>query len=187
MVNSVLQVVTMILPLAACLVYIFSSWRRKRISIEILSDSIISLNDELSEEMQVSTREHPLKQVRLVVTRIRKSGNVTIQSDDYLQPIRLKFGGTILRSTVVEETPADTIVADLEVNKDFLAFPKVSLHPRNSVTISTVLSDERKGITIDGRIADGQVSISKTKGTGKLILSTLLSPAPMIARATWRS
>jgi len=167
------QLMVAVLPLIASVIPLLFSLRRKRISVEILSDTLISLNEELSKEIQVPAKEHTLKQVRLILIRIRNSGNVTIRSDDYLEPIQLRFGGTIFRSTVVEGAPSGSIVMDLEVGKDLLAFPKVSFRPRSSVTISTVLSAEQKGIMIDGRIVDGQVSIAKPKTQGGLSLALL--------------
>ena len=160
------QLIVVALTLAASIMPLFFSLRKKRISIEILSDTLISLNEELSKEIEVPAKAP--KQVRLILIRIRNSGNVTIQSDDYLEPIQVKFGGTIFRSTVVEGVPAGSIVMDLEVGKNLLAFPKVSFRPRSSVTISTVLSAEQKGVTVDGRIVDGQVSIAKPKVQGGL-------------------
>lgn len=163
------QLIVVILTLAASIIGPFISLRRKRISTEILSDTLIPLNEELSKEIELPAKAP--EQVRLILMRIRNSGNVTIQSDDYLEPIRVKFGGTIFRSAVVEGTPSGSTAMDLEVGKDLFAFPKVSFRPRSSVTISTVLSAEQRDITIDGRIVDGQVSIANPKARG------VLSPA----------
>jgi len=169
--TNLLELLFETLPVIIAFIALRISSRRKRISIEILSDTLIPLSKELSEEMQVPIQERTLKQVRLIVTRIRNSGNVTIRADDYLEPIRLKFGEMILSCSVVEGIPSVSIVTDLEVNKDLLALPKVSLRPRNSVTINTVLPPERKEIIIDGRIMDGLVSIAKPKVQGSLSMA----------------
>jgi hypothetical protein len=146
---------------------------KKEISYQVISNApIASVSKELENRVTIHVDGKPVGSARQVVLIIRNSGNVAVSREDYDLPINFVFkeslviGGDILSTepedlinTLDKKTFISIIVFD--PNKGFVAdsavIDKFLLNPKESITLTFLLSGAYDKLNVRGRIIDGEI------------------------------
>lgn len=143
---------------------------RKDLLFEVVSDvPVVSVHEETKEDIEIRYKGKSVTDVRLVVWRLRNTGNVEIRPEDYITPIEVRFGGIHLDTQVLQTVPPDLkdVIVGSAGMQDWtvITFGKVLLNPKDSITCRSLLSNLHGDITVTGRVA-GVSSIRQVRKTG---------------------
>jgi hypothetical protein len=168
--------VTLFVGIATILTTIWISRKqrsKKEISYQVISDApIASVSKELENRVTVHVDGKPVGSARQVVLEIYNSGNVAVSRDDYDMPINFTFkeslviGGDILSTepenlinTIDKKTFINVFVFD--PNKGFVpdsaVIDKILLNPKESITLTFLLSGAYSKLDVGGRIINGEI------------------------------
>lgn len=169
-------VVAVVVGLGTSLVaiWVFRKQRsKKEISYQVISDApIASVSKGLENRVTIHVDGKPVGTARQVVLKIRNSGNVAVSRDDYDMPINFAFkeslaiGGDVLSTepenlinTIDKKTFMSIFVFD--PNKglvpDSAVIDKILLNPKESITLTFLLSGAYSKLDVGGRIIDGKI------------------------------
>jgi hypothetical protein len=133
---------------------------RKGITYKVISDTpILSLKEEVKGKIKVLFGTKPINNVRLVIVKIWNSENTPILPSEYIDPIRLGFGGNveILDAEILEAIPQDikdNVKASLKLNIESVILEPLLLNSRDSITLKVLLAQTplTKELKINARI-----------------------------------
>lgn len=92
-INNIWQLLGCILVIAVPVGEYLIKRRRKRLSLEVISESVVaSVQKGAAQEIQIYFRKEPINNVHLLVLRLFNSGNVPITKDDYDESVSIGFG-----------------------------------------------------------------------------------------------
>ena len=167
--------------------------QRKEIAYQIISNApIISFNQAIKERVQVLIDGKPIKNARLIVFKIWNSGNISISTEDYFEPIGFKFEkDMVLGSDLLETEPKDLIdqmdaKSFLKAEPQLIELTKFALNPGNSISFTALLAG-KSSINKSGRIKDGiikEISSSSFIKSTKRVLYILLFGYAYLALTT---
>lgn len=164
--NPVWQfIVLAALALATVVVTTLLLWmqhRRKALSYEIISRTpLLSVEEEVKGKLQILFDGKSVQDVYLVVVRIINTGNVSIESADYEDPVNLSFGeNCLILTTDISKTNFKSLRASTNIEKTKVVLAPVLLNKGDSITIKMLISHFDNEIEVDGHIA-GVKSIRK--------------------------
>lgn len=137
---------------------------KKEITYQVVSDApIASINQAVADRVELRFDGNPIHEARILVLKMWNSGNLAVKRDDYEEPITFTFHGrTVVSSDILETEPPDlidpkTIKTFLTFQAESVEFPKFLLNPKQSISITTLLTGAKKNISTRGRIIDGNV------------------------------
>ena len=89
-------IIVILLTIAAIVVSVIiylKQRQRRSLSYEIVSATpLLSVEEDIKKDLQISYKGKPVEQVHLVMIKILNSGSLPIPSKDYEQPITISFG-----------------------------------------------------------------------------------------------
>lgn len=127
--------------------------RFKSLSYEILSCTpLLSIEDEIKGDLQVTYRGNLVEQVHLIIIRIINTGNTPITTEDFERPVNISFGeeAEVFTSEIVKMKP-DTIEASIAIRENRIILTPTLLNEGDELTYKTLVNKFDK-ININGRI-----------------------------------
>ncbi len=155
--DSIWQFVGALLGLMAIAVtiYIYFLQRsKKRLSYEVLSESlIVSVDKEVKSDIQIMYKGKEIQDMGLVILKLINNGTTSISSNDYESPIFLSFGpnSEILNIEIVERKPK-ALMPVLKNNQVNAELAPVLLNPKDSFIAKFIVLKPSNIVEIKGRI-----------------------------------
>lgn len=146
---------------------------KKEISYQVISNApIASVSKGLENRVTIHVDGKPVGSARQVVLKIRNSGNVAVSREDYDLPINFAFEGSLviggdilntepedLTNTIDKKTFINLFV--LDPNKGLVpnsaGIDKILLNPKESITLTFLLSGAYDKLNVRGRIVNGKI------------------------------
>jgi hypothetical protein len=141
------------------LVAIRQARRRKSLTYEILSTTpLATLHEELEGRVQIVFDGQAVRDVQLVLLKIKNSGNMPILSGDYEDALRLRVatGAKILSASVVETFPQsleDRAKASVEFNSTRVKVKPLLLNGGDYIKVKILVTQLESTVAVSGRIA----------------------------------
>jgi phosphate transport system substrate-binding protein len=105
----------------------------------------------------------------MVVVRVKNLGGATIESEDYQEPLRLRFPGRrVMNVDVTESEPPRVFAKDsgFRIAPDSITLPDIRLEPQDSFKMVIVLSGTKVGVRyevpVDGQLRQGRITTEST-------------------------
>lgn len=150
----VIVVLIGVLAIIAAVIIYLKQRLHKNISYEIISkSSLLSVNDEIKQDVQISFKGKLVQQVSLIILRIFNSGNVPVLSTDFESPIAITLGknAIVLTAEIIDKQP-DCLPTLITSEDSRIILAPTLLNPRDSVTLRMLVTN-LETIDIDSRIA----------------------------------
>lgn len=143
---------------------------KRRLEYEIVSDApIIAANNIIRGKgnLEILLDGRPIKNARVLVIRIKNTGNTSIRKEDYFEPMVFVFQTKIINADILETNPSDLIPPEarenfLTLNAQSIKLPEFPLNKRESITISILIEDDKEFI-VRARLDQGEISEFKPK------------------------
>jgi hypothetical protein len=136
--------------------------QRKRISYTIVADTPILLSPGAEGGVRVTFDQREVHDARLLVIRVRNSGNTAILAEDYELPIAFEFEGKVLQGDITSTSGKTLTTKDVEAlrisDAHLVILPRIHLNPKDAIIISVLLAGPPGHIKMKGRIIDGQIA-----------------------------
>jgi hypothetical protein len=159
-------------------IWVFRKQRsKKEISYQVISNApIASVSKGLENRVTIHVDGKPVGSARQVVLKIRNSGNVAVSRDDYDMPINFAFEESlVIEGDILSTEPEDLIntidkktfinVFVVDPNKGFVpdsaVIDKILLNPKESITLTFLLSGAYDKLNVRGRIVNGEIVMLK--------------------------
>lgn len=114
----------------------------------------------------------PIEDPGMVLVRVKNLGGTTIEPEDYLSPLRLRFPGRAVRTVDVTQSDPPQLADEVAKHPDFrpeaasITLPKVRLAPDESFNVVVFLSGtkvgERYAVPVEGRLRSGRITPDST-------------------------
>lgn len=177
LIGALIAIVTIIVSIA---IY-FKQRNRKRLSYEILSNTaLLSVEEEVKNEIQLSYKGKAIEGVKLVVLRIFNSGNVPVVSTDYEKPISIEFGTEtrVLTAEVIKKSPPN-LQSTISIEDHVVTLYPALLNPADSITTKMLVTKYEKGLEINSRIIG--VSRIEELHEGSFLTKAILAYVALLA------
>jgi hypothetical protein len=119
---------------------------RKGVIYKVISNTpLLSLKEEAKGKIKVLFGTKPVNNARLVILKVWNSENTPILPNEYIDPIRVKFGDNVevLDAEVLEAVPSDIkdkAKASLKLDKDSVVLEPLLLNSKDSITLKFLLA-----------------------------------------------
>lgn len=143
-----------IVTIAISIVIYFKQRNRKKLSYEILScTDILSTEENIEDDVQLSYKGKIVEDVKLLVLRIFNSGNLPVVSVDYEKPISIEFGKDtgVLTAEVIKKDP-DNVQSTVGIEDHVITLYPALLNPGDSITIKMLVTKYEKELQVNSRI-----------------------------------
>lgn len=150
--------------------------QRKLLTYEIISNtSVINVENDVGEDLEILVEHKPVTKVRLHVIRLMNAGNMPIEAGDYPQPLRFQFRdpfspNPLIRCAISRTEPEGLIPEDhlkslvsLDDNQTFIALKTPLLNPRDAIILRALLTARDRHSTqmdVVGQVKGGQIKLS---------------------------
>lgn len=158
----VATVITLVLGLGSIVVTIWVARSKKELSYQVLENTpLISVGEEVKSQVEIRFFGNPVKNVRLLILKVRNSGHKAIVPDEYVVPVEFRFnkGCQILSVGIIDANPPQlkaSLNSGLAVATDSqsILFPSALLNAGDWLKIKSLISDFEGEITVHGRIVN---------------------------------
>jgi len=148
------NIVAIIAVLVSLILFIFRT-KRKGFSYYIESASaVVSVEEKVADQVEVSFGGNKVENVHLIVMTIRNSGNQSIQSEDFINPVNFGFGwdALILSSSIVETEPP-SLDPIFNLNSRTIELSPLLLNGGDNFTVNFLVSNwDPDALEVHGRI-----------------------------------
>jgi len=175
-------IITLIAIIVSVVIY-FKQKSSKKLSYKVVSNtSILTHEERVKGEFQLSYKAKKVDNVRLILLRIFNSGNVPITSADYEQPISIEFKDStqVLTAEVIRKRPSNLQAAVTIENRVVTLYPSL-LNPADEIGLKILVSKFCNDINVSSRI-NGITKIDEVKDQQ---ISTILSVALILGLLLW--
>jgi len=150
-------IIVILLTIAAIVVSVIiylKQRQRRSLSYEIVSATpLLSVEEDIKKDLQISYKGKPVEQVHLVMIKILNSGSLPIPSKDYEQPITLSFGNqTKILTAEIAETNPDSLEASIDASDRHAILVPALLNQKDFITIKMLVTKYRSEPNVSGRI-----------------------------------
>jgi hypothetical protein len=114
--------------------------RKKSLAYEILANtSLISIRDEIKDELQILFRGKPAESLHLILVKIINNGNVPIVPTDHIRPLSLSLGGMAeIHAVEVIESHPEKLEASVQVNENEIVLEPLLLNNGDWITLKVL-------------------------------------------------
>ena len=150
LIGALIAVVTVVISI---IIY-FKQRNCKKLSYEILSNTaIMSTEEKIKDDIQLSYKGKVVKDVKLLVLRIFNSGNLPVVSADYEKPISIEFGKEtrVLTAEVIKKSP-DNLQSTISIENQVVTLYPALLNTEDSITIKMLVTKYEKELQVNSRI-----------------------------------
>jgi len=158
---AVAAIITLLAALIGAYISIVLSRRqfRKVLTYQVISNTpVLGIDEKQVGNIRVLIGDTEVKDARLVVLKIWNSGRRPVTSEDYAVPIEIQFkGGKILTSQVVNEDIRQSREVIDSQTLDTITLRPLLLNPKDSITITSIVSYFTGHVSVYARIMDGEV------------------------------
>lgn len=156
--DTMLVLTTLSIIIAIISVFItYKAWKKKKLSYAILVDTHpIKVSHGAAKTIRMTFMGREVKNVRLVELKIWNSGNDTIETSDYSEPITLLppiATKKTLHAIITKREPENLPIAVYTSPKNYLALTPVLMNPGDVIYISLLINDYDKAILPEARIS----------------------------------
>lgn len=159
---AVATAVTLVLGLGGIIATIWVARSKKKLSYQLLENTpLVSVGEEVKGQVEIRFFGNPVKNVRLLILKVKNSGYRAIAPGDYVVPVefRLNEGSQILSVDIIDANPPQlkaSLNPGLAVATDApsILFPSALLNAGDWLKIKSLVSDFEGEITVHGRIVD---------------------------------
>ena len=130
-------------------VWVYKAQRnRTKLTYEVISrQAILSAEEEHEGKLQVLYDGEEVKDVRIIVLKLRNSGNTSIKPSDHIDCIKIKTGeNSKILSVDVPSVEPEGLRAEIKISeaRDHIRLEPLLLNPKDSITIKLVVSNLKK-------------------------------------------
>lgn len=157
-------VIIALLAIIVSVVIYYKQKSSKKLSFKIVSNtSILTYEERVKNELQLSYKAKKVEDVRLILLRIFNSGNVPITSEDYEKPISVEFNGStqVLTAEVIRKRPINLQATIAIENRVVTLYPSL-LNPSDEIGLKILVSKFCNKINVSSRI-NGIKEINEVK------------------------
>ncbi len=142
-----------LLSIAAAVIRIMSERRRKALTCDVVSTSVVNVHEELAGRLLVIFDDRVVTDIGLVIITMTNSGSQTIVKEDFHEPLTFSFAGSsrIISAEVRRTFPPDlpAVIKIENVDGDMRGAPAVIISPLllnsgDSVTLRVLVTDFSK-------------------------------------------
>ncbi len=159
-------IITVVIGIAAIILPRIQQGRRD-LRYEVLFNSpLFLIADSISGKVKITFEDKELKNAHLILMNITNVGEVSINIEDYVQPLIIFFPNSIqvLHAELINSKPKN-IKTEVVLQEDQIVLSPTLLNKSESITIKIITNSPTKHIYIDSRI----VGISEPKIYGNKI------------------
>lgn len=155
----------------------FQWWRnRKRMSYEIISNELlISSEEAIRDEIEITYRGTPVKNVRLVVIKLINDGYLPIKKDEFDNYVRITFpNGTVLSAEKLKFYP-DNIDTSISYADDWVEIDPALFNRGDYIILKALVSTFNDELNITTRIVGiSKITLALRKGAIRRIITAWL-------------
>lgn len=152
-----IAIILAILTLATIIILPIMSRRTKKLAFEVEYDlPLLLLEDDVPERLHVTYDGEIVKDVYLIMIKIKNSGRLPIRSSDFESPICISFGeSTSILSAEIAETEPEGLAVTTRIKDQVIEIPPSLINNGDSFTIKIIASGYSgdEDISVSGRIA----------------------------------
>ncbi len=166
---------------------------RRALTYEVLASlPVLSQSEELGGELQVTFKERPVKDARVVVLQIVNDGTQPIAMGDFASGLFIHAGpgSSVLNAEVLEVVPSNLrpTFAHEESASQIVVHPLL-LNAGDIITLRVLFAEWIEPITVDARIAGiGEIAPYRTTRNWAALFAYLAIVTPLVIAfvAVWR-
>ncbi len=132
----------------------FLERKKKSLTYETISEaSLLTLNEELNEKVQILYDGKVIKDVYLIILKIRNNGNSAILEKDFIKPIQINFSDKtqILSAEIIRTIPSNLNV-EISLRTNQIGLAPVLLNSGDSISLKLLLTGHDGVMHLNGRI-----------------------------------
>jgi hypothetical protein len=158
-VSVIVALVFGLATVSLALIAIRQARRRKELTYEILSTTpLATLHEDMEGRIQIVFDGQPIRDVQLVLLKIKNSGNLPILSSDYEDPLRLRVNKSakILSVGVVDTFPQslnEKAKDSVEFNSERVKVKPILLNGSDYIKVKILITQLTEPVAVSGRIA----------------------------------
>ncbi|MDQ4119874.1 MAG: hypothetical protein M3209_00220 [Acidobacteriota bacterium] len=134
----------------------FANWWRNRKSLSykvIYNTPLLTADEEIKEDLQISYKGNPVKNVHLFVLKIINDGNQPITASDFQKPLYFNlFGDVQILSAEVVSTNPYNLNPSIVVDVKRIGITPLLLNSKDFIKIKAIINAEKFSFSPDTRI-----------------------------------
>jgi hypothetical protein len=126
---------------------------RKEITCRLVSVTpLFNIKENFQGKLQVLFDSKPIENVYIITIRVYNSGNTSVTSSDYEQPINVVIGTDEILSSEVLETTPHGIPASVKFSANEIQISPTLLNPNDALVINAVVNQYYERVNVSARI-----------------------------------
>ncbi len=158
-------VIAALIAIIVSIVLFYKQRKKKSLSYEILSNNpIVTINDKFSSDLEILYKNKHVKDLYLIILKIKNNGTIPIQSNDFNTNLTISFKNDktkLLSAEIIETIPVDLNITHVYTQNDIEVKPTL-LNSQDSFLFKLLVDNFTMDIILNGRIV-GINKINKVK------------------------